>query len=358
MKAIHPHEFLTAKILTLADNRDYQNSMARTKKNRFQHHQHIRVLLCSFSPSPEVPTSFCIHSSEYIILRRKWLYIGPIPRMLLLLRSYMRVSSNWSCWIRCGGESNQNLSWIFIQKYSGFSPLPFAVVCNQWAAWQWNWPQICETKCATNFDVVVVLISKCQQMTPRVAIQRYTWCLSFGKYLEMWFHTDAYRRRRLETSMYSIVSILRPRPIICSVASTWTISRKMGPWPVSVTHRSKFCRCWSFDWKRHCAPTPGHIWTGSCTTNLPDCPTSPKFRCSIIWSGSWSLNNWWFAWHSVEKSRCRKILKGEMPALSINSTVDYVRVYHNSLHFCRCWMTYTYEWEPIYLWNLSIYRII
>lgn len=42
--------------------------------------------------------------------------------------------------------------------------------------------------------------SKCQQMTPSVAMQQDTWCLSFGKYLEMRFHSHAYRRRRLETS--------------------------------------------------------------------------------------------------------------------------------------------------------------
>lgn len=42
--------------------------------------------------------------------------------------------------------------------------------------------------------------SKCQQMTPSVAMQQDTWCLSFGKYLEMRFHGHAYRRRRLETS--------------------------------------------------------------------------------------------------------------------------------------------------------------
>lgn len=37
-------------------------------------------------------------------------------------------------------------------------------------------------------------------MTPSVAMQQDTWCLSFGKYLEMRFHSHAYRRRRLETS--------------------------------------------------------------------------------------------------------------------------------------------------------------
>lgn len=42
--------------------------------------------------------------------------------------------------------------------------------------------------------------SKCQQMTPSVAMQQDTWCLSFGKYLEMRFHSHAYHRRRLETS--------------------------------------------------------------------------------------------------------------------------------------------------------------
>lgn len=41
--------------------------------------------------------------------------------------------------------------------------------------------------------------SKCQEMTPNVAMQKDTWCLSFGKYLEMRFHNHAYRRRCLDT---------------------------------------------------------------------------------------------------------------------------------------------------------------
>lgn len=42
--------------------------------------------------------------------------------------------------------------------------------------------------------------SKCQQMTPSVAMQPDTWCLSFGKYLEMRFHGHAYRRRCLDSN--------------------------------------------------------------------------------------------------------------------------------------------------------------
>lgn len=38
---------------------------------------------------------------------------------------------------------------------------------------------------------------KCQIMTPSVVMQKDTWCVSFGKYLEMRFHGHAYRRRQL-----------------------------------------------------------------------------------------------------------------------------------------------------------------
>lgn len=38
---------------------------------------------------------------------------------------------------------------------------------------------------------------KCQVMTPSVIMQKDTWCLSFGKYLEMRFHGHSYRRRKL-----------------------------------------------------------------------------------------------------------------------------------------------------------------
>lgn len=38
---------------------------------------------------------------------------------------------------------------------------------------------------------------KCQVMTPSLVMQKDTWCLSFGKYLEMRFHGHVYRRRKL-----------------------------------------------------------------------------------------------------------------------------------------------------------------
>lgn len=43
---------------------------------------------------------------------------------------------------------------------------------------------------------------KCQEFSKIAHMQRDTWCLSFGKYLEMRFHSHAYKRRRLETDEY------------------------------------------------------------------------------------------------------------------------------------------------------------
>lgn len=41
---------------------------------------------------------------------------------------------------------------------------------------------------------------KCQVMTPSITMQKDTWCLSFGKYLEMRFHGHSYRRRKLNNA--------------------------------------------------------------------------------------------------------------------------------------------------------------
>lgn len=51
-----------------------------------------------------------------------------------------------------------------------------------------NLPQILMTSWCT----------KCQLMTPSVAMQKDTWSYSFGKYLEMRFYGHAYRRRQLD----------------------------------------------------------------------------------------------------------------------------------------------------------------
>lgn len=44
--------------------------------------------------------------------------------------------------------------------------------------------------------------SKCQECSKSVSMQKDTWCLSFGKYLEMRFHSHAYKRRHLEIDEY------------------------------------------------------------------------------------------------------------------------------------------------------------
>lgn len=51
----------------------------------------------------------------------------------------------------------------------------------------------------TNLSQIVMTswCQKCKVMTPSVAMQKDTSCLSFGKYLEMRFHGHAYRRRPL-----------------------------------------------------------------------------------------------------------------------------------------------------------------
>lgn len=43
---------------------------------------------------------------------------------------------------------------------------------------------------------------KCQEFSKIAHMQKDTWCLSFGKYLEMRFHSHAYKRRRLESDEY------------------------------------------------------------------------------------------------------------------------------------------------------------